>query len=513
MPMSDKKKITLNLAAAVIVLLLNACVQFFLSPYIVKAIGVEAQGYVQLAVNFTTYFSLVTIALTSMSGRFLTISVARGNTEEAASYYTSIFFGNCVLFVTMFIPISVFVANAEKIIEIPVSMQTDVKLLFSLVFGAFLINTLFSVWGNTFFIINRLYLNSISLMVTAIFNAIVILILFSTFKAHMWYSAAAGLAIMPFTIWWAIFYKKKYLPELKIQRKLFSIKRLVEVISGGIWNAVQQAGSILSTGLDLLICNLMLDPTMMGVLAVSKTIPTMLQALANQIAYNFSPQLTMKYAKGDIKGLIRDVRRFDKFVAVFCSIPLGGFIAFGEPFFRLWMPTQDAHLLQILSVLTCLNLVVVNGVLPLGALFTVYNKVKPQAVAWVIQGFLNIVFVYLALKTTNLGVFAVAGLSSIINITRQFVYSVPLVSKYLNLKWYSLLPDLAISALSSGLVAAIGYGISTIVPLTGWKMLLLACGATVLIGAVANFVIVLNKSERRFVIELIMKLKGKVISK
>lgn len=509
--MSDKKKMILNLVASVVVLLLNACVQFFLSPFIVKAIGVEAQGFVQLATNFTTYFSLVTIALTSMSGRFLTISVARGNAEEAASYYTSIFFGNCVLFVVILIPISAFVANAEKLIEIPLNLQTDVKLLFSLIFGAFLINTLFSVWGNTFFIINRLYLNSMSLMVTAIFNATVILILFSTFKAHMWYSAASGLAILPFTIWWAIYNKNKYLPGLKVRRKLFSIKRLLEVVSGGIWNAVQQAGSILSTGLDLLICNLMIDPTMMGVLAVSKTIPTMLQAVASQIAFNFTPQLTMKYAKGDISGLVRDVRRFDKFVAVFCSIPLGGFIAFGEPFFRLWMPTEDAHLLQILSVLTCLNLVVVNGVLPLGSLFTVFNRVKPQAVAWVIQGFVNILFVYIALKTTNLGVFAVAGISSIINITRQFVYSVPLVSKFLNQKWYSLLPDLAISALSCGIVAAIGYGISAIVSPKDWMVLILACVATALIGAAANFIIVLDKSERRFVVEFIKKMKGKVV--
>ena len=167
-------------------------------------------------------------------------------------------------------------------------------------------------------------------------------------------------------------------------------------------------------------------------------------------------------------------------------------------------------MLQILSVLTCLNLVVVNGVTPLGALFTVYNKVKPQAVAWVIQGFVNIVFVFIALKTTDLGVFAVAGLSSIINITRQFVYSVPLVSKYLGMKWYSLFPDLAFSALSCGVVAGVGYGVSALLPPVNRLMLIVSCGITAIIGALANFFIILNRSERRYVIEFLNKLKDKM---
>lgn len=510
--MTDKRKITLNLAASIIAFTLNTCVSFFLSPFIVKTIGVEAQGFVQLASNFTMYFSLVNIAVTSMSGRFLTISLMRGNYEEASSYYTSIFFGNFVLLSIMLIPIFSFVFNIEKVIEIPVNLQSDVKILFSLVFGTYFVSSLFSIWSNTFFIANRLYLSSLSTMITAVLNAGVLLFLFSRFPAHMWYSAAAGLAITPFTIWWTIYNKNKYLPYLRINRRAFSLKRLIEVVSGGIWNTVLQAGNILSTGLDLLLCNLMIDPTMMGILALSKTIPNLLQSLIGQIATSFTPQLTIRYAKGDIPGLIRDVRRFDKFVGVICSIPLGGFISLGKPFFRLWMPTQDTYLLQILSVLTCMNMIVVNGVLPLASLFTVYNKVKPQAVAWVIQGLVNIVVVYLALKTTNLGIFAIAGISSIINIIRQFVYSVPLVSKYLNLKWYSLFPDLAYSALSCGIVAVVGYGISALFSPKSWLVLILSCAMTAVIGALMNFLIILNKSEKRYVIEQLKRLRGKVIS-
>ena len=45
-------------------------ISFFLSPYIVRTIGVEANGFVSLAANFTSYATLVVMALNNMAGRF-----------------------------------------------------------------------------------------------------------------------------------------------------------------------------------------------------------------------------------------------------------------------------------------------------------------------------------------------------------------------------------------------------------------------------------------------------------
>lgn len=80
--MSSHKRTLVNVACSVGVLVVNVIVSFFLSPYIVKTIGVEANGFVTLANNFVTYANLIVTALNSMAARFITIEYVRKNYKK-----------------------------------------------------------------------------------------------------------------------------------------------------------------------------------------------------------------------------------------------------------------------------------------------------------------------------------------------------------------------------------------------------------------------------------------------
>ena len=71
---SNSFKTTINLLSSVGVLITNLCISFFLSPYIIRTIGVEANGFVNLANTFVTYADLVVMALNAMAARFITIA-------------------------------------------------------------------------------------------------------------------------------------------------------------------------------------------------------------------------------------------------------------------------------------------------------------------------------------------------------------------------------------------------------------------------------------------------------
>jgi len=71
---SQNKKTMLSLISSLIAMALTMVISFFLSPYIVSNFGAEANGFTQLANNFVNYATLITIALNSMAGRFITIS-------------------------------------------------------------------------------------------------------------------------------------------------------------------------------------------------------------------------------------------------------------------------------------------------------------------------------------------------------------------------------------------------------------------------------------------------------
>ena len=50
--LGDNQKSALNITACIVLVAINTCINFFLSPFIVKHLGAEANGYITLANNF-----------------------------------------------------------------------------------------------------------------------------------------------------------------------------------------------------------------------------------------------------------------------------------------------------------------------------------------------------------------------------------------------------------------------------------------------------------------------------
>lgn len=71
---SQNVQTILNLSSGILTMIIQLIVNFFLSSYIVCTLGEEANGFTQLANNFVTYATLITLAFNSMSGRFISVS-------------------------------------------------------------------------------------------------------------------------------------------------------------------------------------------------------------------------------------------------------------------------------------------------------------------------------------------------------------------------------------------------------------------------------------------------------
>jgi len=495
--LSGRKLIALNLAAVIFASFITVCISFFLTPFIVRTIGVEAQGFVQLAWNFTSFAGIVTIALNSMAGRFITIAVQQNDLEKAGRYYTSIFGGNLLIFAALFIPTLLCILHLEKILNIPSSLLFDVKLLFALVFIAFFASNILSLWSNTFYITNRLYLQSTGGAIAALIQSAVVFALFSAFTPKMYYSALAVLTATAFTANWGLWHKNELMPELKVKRSLFSFADLREILASGIWISLLSAGIILLNGLNLLICNLLINPTMMGILALSKMIPTMIQGLNWQIGITFAPQITIRYAKGDIDSIVPELRRACKISAIIGTIPLAGLVVFGKEFFTLWVPSQDADLLQTLSLLACFAFLIVSGIQPIGNVFVTVNKFKQAALAIIISGIINVVIVLACLKFTDLGLYAITGVNTIITIIRDIVYTAPFAARYLGIKWNALFFGFGYAITGSLIVSLIGFVVKLVVKPDRWLTFIACCAVTGIVGLLANAFLIFSKDERK----------------
>lgn len=503
--LSRNQQTVINIVAGVLNMLVTTLISFVLSPYIVATLGVEANGFVGLANQFINYISLVGTALNSMGSRFLMMAYYHDEHEKFQRYYSSLLFANLCMATVFGIVSAICVWKLEYLVAIPSELIRDVKLLFATLFANFVLSTMMTVWSTAPFIKNRLYLNSITGTLSSITRGVMILGLFLCLDPSVCFVGIATLCSGCIVYAIQIFYKKKLFPGLHARLEDFSFSAILEIISSGIWNTVSSVGYLLTSNMDLIISNLFIDATAMGMLSLSHTLPTLVNTLNETIAGAFTPSLMIDYAQKKTDALVQTVRSSSKIIATICSLPLAFLLVFGVEFYSLWQPTVDAQVLYKLSAIIIFGRVFFTGMQPLFSIFTVANKVRPNAIVNILNGLASIMVMYLLLTFTDLGVYAIAFSSVACCFVKNICFVIPFSAKYLGLSYTSFYSVLWPSLLCNGILVAWGAILKHICVPQGWLELIVCGMVFAAVGLVLNGFVVLNKSERKTLAMLILK--------
>lgn len=497
------KQLALNIIANFISVIVSLLVSFLLTPYIVSNIGKEAYSFVPISNNFVQYMTILTIAMTSMTARFVTLSLHRGEREKAAAYYSTSFFTNLTIaFISVIIGILI-VTFLDRIIDIPAAILGDVRLLFIFMFVMFFVNVTSNTFSVPAFSINRIDVTGLVTIASILVRLGVIVIAFVFFPPHVYYIGLSILAYMLVQGALNFLYSRKLMPELKISYSRFDIRLAKELASSGIWSSFNQLSTVLLTGLDLLIANVVLGASAAGVLAVAKTAPMALQMLINVVPQAFSPHLTILYAKESRAQFISELRYTLKASSLLTGIPIAGFIVLSPVFFRLWVPSVAGDELTLLSILTMGSMVASFGLMPLLYVFTITNKLKYASISVFFSGILNLLVVLTLLNFTSLGLVAIAGVSSAFEAIRFLVF-VPLYASHcLDVKPKEFYPLIFKSLIYMSLLIASFYLISKAYLIASWMQLGLMALLMVVGGLLIGFVFMLNTGERKRMISLI----------
>ena len=493
----------INIIASVVNMLVTTLISFVLSPYIVSTLGVEANGFVSLANNFINYISLAATALNSMGSRFLMMAYYNDEQEKFRRYYSSMFFANLLLSVVFGVISAVCVWKLEVLLEIPSALVTDVKLLFALLFGNYILSTSITVWTTAPFIKNRLYLNSVTTAASSAVRALVIVGLFLCLEPSVCFLGVATLISGCVAQIFQFNYKRKLFPGLQARLQHFSWTAIWELLSSGIWNTISCLGLILTNGIDLLVTNLFVSANAMGMLSVSHTMPSFVSTLNDTLANTFTPSLMMDYAQGKVDELVKTIRQSSKIISVICSVPLGFLLVYGQEFYTLWQPTQDAALLHSLSVIIIFGRVFFTGMQPLFSIFTVVNKVRQNSAVIISNGFASVGLMYLLLRFTDLGVYAIAGASVVCCFLKNILFVIPFSGKYLGLKPTTFYSVLLPSVLCSVILVLWGSLLKLFFRPDGWISLILIGMVFASVGVALTSFIVLNQEERKHLLKII----------
>lgn len=503
MEMSRNVQSIVNMMANILAFCISLVISFFISPYIVRTLGAEANGFVTLANNFISFATLLRTALNGVGTRYIIIEYNKGNIEKASKYFSSLFFGDLFLGIVFSVLSVGCVWKLESLVNISPRLVNDVKILFSVIFADYIFTAVTGVIGVSTQIKNKIYLQSIRDIQSYVIRTVILIITFSFFKPKLFFLGIASFVPSIVVTCYNYYYNKVLTPDLLIRKKYFSFAYIKELVSQGIWNSISSLGTLLLTSLDLLVANLLVGEADMGVLSIAKSMPGVVASFGTTVSGVFFSVMTIDYAKGNMDDFIKTVKQSTRLTGFVTTIPLAYLLVFGKEFYSLWQPTLDSKQLQLLSVLTVAGLIFLAGANSIGTIFTITLHVKERSIVTLVTGAISIIVTLLVVKFTHLGVYAIAGVSSIVNTASTLIYTVPFAAKFIGKKKGTFFPVILRSLSSTVGLCLVGYVIKLFVSIDSWITLIISALVFSVLAFGVNFVLMLDNETRVLAVEYV----------
>lgn len=480
-------------------------INLVLTPYIMEHVGAEAYGFVSLARQFSQYASVFTVALNSFASRYIAVNYHDNNKKRANVYFSSVFAGNVILASGICAVVFVGILFLEHFLNIPCELIMDVKLLFLFIFISFFVSSVLSVFSCAAYIQNKLDIVGVFRGLSYIAEAAVLVFCYVFFPTYVFY-VGIGVVIANVVIGLGnVFISKKYTPELRVKREDISLATIKELLSVGVWNSINQMGNILNDGLDLVICNLMLSALSMGYLAVAKTIYSIFSSMFYIVNQSFQPIFLKSYSEKNMERFLSELKFSMKISCLLSNLGFAGFMALGMVYYRLWIPNQDIETVYWLTVVCILTCVFYGPMQPLYYIYTLTVKAAVPCVITIIGGLLNVAGMFLLIRYTPLGVYAVVWTTAVITFVINEITNPLYMAHVLDVPWHTFYPDIFRNLFSCAVMLGVFRVLNMFFAPTTWIAFIGCAMLYAALGACIHLVIVFNVKDWGRVIGKIKK--------
>jgi membrane protein EpsK len=483
-----------NISANLASFAFNLAVSFWFTPYIVRHLGVEAYGYVPLVLNIVNYGSILTAAFNSMVARFIVVELKKGNPSTASAYFNTSFFVSSA-FALLCVPVIIIgTLDIQHLINIPVSLVPGVRALFALAGANFLLSTIMTPFSTAMFYANRFDITN-GISVLALFTRIAFMVfMFDWCSPSIVYVGASFTLAAAVSAVAVVIASRRLMPEVAINVRQFNGNAFHEFTSSGIWNSLNQLGTMLLLQIELLMSNVLLGPLCAGQYAATLTFPNLMRGLNTQIVSVFGPTMTFLFARNDIKGLVAYTNQASRIIGMLMGLPLGILLGYGDKIMGLWLGPQFSSQYLLLVILT-VQLVIGLPTTPLYTLFVVVNHVRVPGIVTVVSGVCNLVLAY-SLGRTSLGAYgiAIAGGASLLlkNLFFTPIYGAAL----LNQKWWVFFKPIKESLVVTLMTWSLCYVLKYIFLIKSWYELSACIGVTCIVISGLLYSVIIQPDER-----------------
>ncbi len=506
--MKAKNQTLLNLIASILAFCINAGIQFFVTPVLTRNIGDEAYGFITIANDFTSYASIFAVVLNSVAARFISVEFHKNNYEKATEYYNSIFVGNCVICIILFLTGGWIVMNFNKFLNISSDLVFDVRIVFAVTFVNYMLTVFLSIFSTSTFVKNRIDIEAVRNIISYAIKFAVVFVLFSNaYKVKAYY---LGIATLISTLYLGIAnysITKKIMPEIKFDLRKYKFSSVVELLKSGLWMSINNLSNVFTNNFTSMFINLYQSSSAVGLYSVAKTIPNCVTSFMYAIYAVFVPTFVRLYAEKKQNELKEYAFKTMKIMSVLLTSPILLLIVFGKQFMMLWQgyrPMEEIDTITIIMALSVVLIMIISVVLPISQLSLTVNKLKWQMIANIIISLCTFGAVAVVLKAKQ-GLIGVSIVTTIIQSVLWIVF-IPIYSaKVIDIKWYEFVVKDVIILAKIFVMGVCAYLIAGNIKTSSWFGLIIFLLIGAIILYVWSFYMFFNKDERQEVTHIIKK--------
>jgi O-antigen/teichoic acid export membrane protein len=409
----------------------NIAANLFLTPFVIRHLGMEAYGVWVLLISLTGYLSLIEFGIRPGVGRYVNYYLSLQQIDKVNGLLSTAFGFSVLTVFPLLLASSILVANLPAIFpKIPAPLIPSAQIGLMLIALNVWLSFFAASCGSITVAFERFDLDNLfGIIVLAVRIVAIVLVLHYGGGLIELAWVDAGTAILRIVLLAGL---SKYLfSQLRIHPSLISRDRFQDLMSYGAWAFVSGIALQLTYWSDSLIITWFLGPAYVAIYAIGAMLISYGSTLVDRCSVVFSPQIMKDCAKKDFFA-VKDL--FKK--ATITMLGVGtiiflGFIAFGREFIELWMGEnfrQGYEIVILLAISKMFGLPVLAG----GAVFWGLNKIRYSACLNLVQGVTSIVLGVIFIALFEIGIVGVA----LGNLAPQLVASVfiwILVCRWINL--------------------------------------------------------------------------------
>lgn len=482
---TGKKQTYKNIILNVLSFGVQFIISFFVSPIVVGKVGSTAYGFVGLANDFVSYATILTSVFNSVAARFIANAFYENDHKKANAYYNSLFSANVCIAAVLGLIGAIFVPNMTRFLEIPESLIVDVQITFALVFGSYIITVITLAFTTATFVTNRTDLEGVRNIISQLIRLAIIFIFLNFYTIRVYWVAFASLISGIALSLMNISLTKKLTPELHFDIKQADAKYALVLAASGGWMAFTQISNLLIRGLDLVITNVSIGNYEMGLLSIARTMPNQITSILGTLTPIFTPVFILYYSQKRERELVQNVKDSIRTMACIMFVPIMGYVVYSHEFYTLWqksLNSDEIRMITILSTITVIQAFFNAATGTMAQLSLVTNKLKLPVFVSFGCGVLNVFVIFILLKVTDLGVYAVVLSSTVIMILRYILFNSVYAAYVLKRPAIEFMGTTVKVWLSLPVLLILMIAVKKFLPITSWATLVISAFFSSIIG-------------------------------